>query len=98
MDRPETLRQQQAIAPAAPDLSPAASPLPPERVFSEPGRLSAVVLDMLEWTAGDAETVATCAGYYRADTIALLAAQIGRRVARVRREVEVALGKPPATE
>ena len=85
--RPETL------APAAPDLTPTAPLPPPERVFSEPGRLSAVVLDMLEWTAGDAETVATCAGIYQSDTIALLATQIARRVARVRREVEAALAE-----
>ena len=91
--------QPETFTPAAPDLSPAvASPPPPERVFSEPGRLSAVVLDMLEWTAGDAATVATCAGYYRADTIALLGAQIGRRVARVRREVEAALGEASAAD
>jgi hypothetical protein len=81
------------FAPVSPDLSPVAAALPPERVFSEPGRLSAVVLDMLEWTAGDAETVATCAGIYQSDTIALLATQIARRVARVRREVEAALAE-----
>jgi hypothetical protein len=85
--------RRETLVPADPDLTPTASLPPPERMFSEPGRLSAVVLDMLEWTADDAETVATCAGIYQSDTIALLAAQIARRVARVRREVEAALAE-----
>jgi hypothetical protein len=87
----------ETLAPAVPDLSPAAvATLPPERVFSEPGRLSAAVLTMLAFAEGDAATLATCAGIYESSSLALIAGQTARRLARIRRELETVLGEPAA--
>ena len=87
----------ETLAPAVPDLSPAAVATPPlERVFSEPGRLSAAVLTMLAFAEGDAATLATCAGIYESSSLALIAEQTARRLARIRRELETVLGEEPA--
>lgn len=77
--RPET------FAPATPDLSPVV-----ERVFSEPGRISEAVFVSLDFAEGDAAALAECAGIYESSTLALIAAQLGRRLARIRRELETA--------
>ena len=84
-------QQPRAFAPAAPDLSPAAV-APPERVFSEPGRISEAVFVNLDFAEGDAVTLAECAGIYRSDSLAVIAAQLARRLGRIRRELEVARG------
>ena len=86
MQRPETL------VPAVPDLSLAAPPVLPERVFSEPGRISEAVFVNLDFAEGDAVTLAECAGIYRSDSLAVIAAQLARRLGRIRRELEVARG------
>ncbi len=88
----------QTFAPAVPDLSPAGIPVLPERVFSEPGRLSAAVLTMLAFVEGDAATLATCAGIYESSSLALIAGQTARRLARIRRELETVLGEALAAD
>ena len=86
------MQQPRAFAPAAPDLTPAAPLALPERVFSEPGRISEAVFVNLDFAEGDAATLAQCADVYRSDTLALIAAQLARRLGRIRRELEVARG------
>jgi hypothetical protein len=82
----------ESFAPAAPDLTPAAPPTPPERVFSEPGRISEAVFANLDFAEGDAATLAECAGIYESSTLATIAGQLARRLGRIRRELEVARG------
>ena len=86
------MQQPHAFAPAAPDLTPAGLPVLPERVFSEPGRISEAVFVNLDFAEGDAVTLAECAGIYRSDSLAMIAAQLARRLGRIRRELEVARG------
>ena len=86
------MQQPYAFVPAVPDLSPAGLPVLPERVFSEPGRISEAVFVNLDFAVGDAATLAECAGIYASDTLATIADQLARRLARIRRELEVARG------
>ncbi len=46
----------------------------------------------LDFAAGDAATLAECAGIYASDTLATIAGQLARRLGRIRRELEVARG------
>ena len=78
--RPET------FAPASADLT------PPERVFSEPGRISEAVFVNLDFAEGDMAALAECAGIYASSTLATIAAQTARRLGRIRRELEAARG------
>lgn len=89
--RPET------FTPAAADLTPAVPPVMVERVFSEPGRISEAVFVNLDFAEGDAATLAECAGIYESSTLATIAAQLARRLGRIRRELETARAAlPPA--
>ncbi len=86
------MQQSHAFAPAAPDLTPAGLPTLAERVFSEPGRISEAVFVNLDFAEGDAVTLAECASIYASDSLATIAAQLARRLGRIRRELEVARG------
>ena len=86
------MQQPRAFAPAPVDLTPAGLPVLPERVSSEPGRISEAVFANLDFAEGDAVTLAECAGIYRSDSLAVIAAQLARRLGRIRRELEVARG------
>ena len=46
----------------------------------------------LDFAAGDAATLAECAGIYASDTLATIAGQLARRLGCIRRELEVASG------
>ena len=50
---------------------------------------------MLGFAEGDAATLATCAGIYESSSLALIAGQTARRLARIRRELETVLGETP---
>ncbi len=85
--RPDAFRPAPADVPSAP--APAATP---ERVFSEPGRISEAVFVNLDFAEGDAVTLAECASIYASDSLATIAAQLARRLGRIRRELEAARG------
>ena len=53
---------------------------------------------MLGFAEGDAATLATCAGIYESSSLALIAGQTARRLARIRREPEIVLGEEPAAD
>ena len=57
-----------------------------------------MVLTMLGFAEGDAATLATCAGIYESSSLALIAGQTARRLARIRRELETVLGEEPMTD
>ena len=86
------MQQPHAFAPAAPNLTPAGLPVLPERVFSEPGRISEAVFVNLDFAEGDMAALAECAGIYASSTLALITAQTARRLGRIRRELEAARG------
>ena len=74
---------------AAPDLTPAT------RVYSEPGRLSAAVHDMLDFTEADMCTLMKLGEMFDSPTIAAIARHCLARNARVRAELRAAFAAGP---
>ena len=65
------------------------------RVYSEPGRLSAAVHDMLDFTEGDLATLVKLGEVFQSPTIAAIARHCLARNARVRAELHAAFAAGP---